>query len=168
MLGKRSEDAVSIDNKSSETNWRRRIYDALNVLQNSGAVEMDEKEISLPVDKSNMCGLVIAREELFTDMFIKKRNLANRRELLTERAKEYALLVGLLERRKVQPPEDLLPAPSLKEPAMYVSNPIKIEEGGAQEVAGLSTQIPQEFKIPFFLVAPKNNQKVTLFELSFL
>ena len=51
-----------------ENNWRRRIYDALNVLQNSGAVEMDEKLIKLPESKKNICGLLVTREELYKDL----------------------------------------------------------------------------------------------------
>ena len=50
-LTKRKPKSVSLIKQSAENNWRRRIYDALNVLQNSGAVNMDEKTIRLPDDK---------------------------------------------------------------------------------------------------------------------
>jgi hypothetical protein len=51
-----------------ENNWRRRIYDALNVLQNSGAVSMDEKIISLPQEKKKIVGLLVTKEELYKDL----------------------------------------------------------------------------------------------------
>lgn len=50
-ISKRKPKSVAWIKQSAENNWRRRIYDALNVLQNSGAVDMDEKTIRLPQDK---------------------------------------------------------------------------------------------------------------------
>lgn len=52
QLGKRKP-KVSATHETSENNWRRRIYDALNVLQNSGAVDMDELSIKIPEPKSS-------------------------------------------------------------------------------------------------------------------
>ena len=60
-LGKRT-------NYLLENNWRRRIYDALNVLQNSGAVNMDEKIITLPAEKKKLVGLLVTKEELYKDL----------------------------------------------------------------------------------------------------
>lgn len=51
-----------------ENNWRRRIYDALNVLQNSGAVDMDGKTIKLPDAKRKLVGLLVTKEELYKDL----------------------------------------------------------------------------------------------------
>lgn len=51
-----------------ENNWRRRIYDALNVLQNSGAVDVEGKLIKLPDNKKKMVGLLVTKEELYKDL----------------------------------------------------------------------------------------------------
>ncbi len=71
-LGKRG--SVDFDKQGTtyllENNWRRRIYDALNVLQNSGAVEIEGKRIRLPDSKKNQSGLVVTKEELYKDLVL--------------------------------------------------------------------------------------------------
>lgn len=80
---------------SQENNWRRRIYDALNVLQNSDAVCMDKKTISLPRGKKNLCGLLVLKEELFKDLYIKTKILKAKKELLEEKERELEVLKGI-------------------------------------------------------------------------
>lgn len=69
-LGKRSHSKLGLQGTKYllENNWRRRIYDALNVLQNSGAVDMEGKSIKLPEEKRKIVGLLVAKEELYKDL----------------------------------------------------------------------------------------------------
>ena len=112
-----------------ENNWRRRIYDALNVLQNSGAVEINEKTINIPKQKINLNGLIVLREELFKDLFAKKKIISELEKEWLKKVYDLGFLKGLVDSRKASCQE--------KEVAADEGN----EEGTAEEMLGKRVKV---------------------------
>lgn len=134
---------VRLFEKNSENNWRRRIYDALNVLQNSGAVD-GEKVIQIPKDKKDMTGLIVLREELYKYYYLKKTDYIQKEKLLAQKCFEAGLLQGLLAGRKASQSQPLPP--------------------GSENQGLTDTQQsaePRTIRLPFYVIPAEGSQKVT-------
>jgi hypothetical protein len=61
---------------------------------------MDSKTITLPDEKKQFVGLLITKEELFKDLFIKKKILQEKKAQLHSRGFEFGFLKGVVDGRK--------------------------------------------------------------------
>lgn len=113
----------------------------------------------------NMCGLLVLKEELFRDLFVKKRLFAEKKEQLTHKGQELSFLKGLISGRKKLKAAggnydfSELEMPSIKveqkdELSTLIENGVKIEEGASQVV----NTTPRVFKIPFYLLKADKGQ----------
>ncbi len=176
QLGKRKPKVV-LPPQSSENNWRRRIYDALNVLQNSGAVDMDALSIKIPQSKSNphspenLCGLLVLREHCYRNLFLLKNSITKHQQLLREKQSEKDFLEKQALAHKAG---DVLQLQTKLEEAFNIKLECKQDsqlEDGLQAVregrALVTTDpLPPQYALPFYLVPHTDGQHFSLDSIS--
>jgi hypothetical protein len=160
ILEKGSQEATNLVRKIYliliENNWRRRIYDALNVLQNSEAVNMDSKTITLPDDKKKLVGLLITKEELFKDLFIKKKLLQEKKLTLHSKGYELGFLKGIVDGRKALKKNLIRDDTNTLTNVTYLEGSMITKQAKVSEDSHdikIVTSVPRLFRIPFYLVS---------------
>lgn len=126
---------------------------------------MDQKTITLPTEKKRLVGLLVTKEELFKDLFIKKKILLEKKQKLHSKGFELGFLKGIIDGRKalkrtiVRDNESPSAQVKLVEGEKITQNS-KVSEDSAE--FSIVKNVPKLFKIPFYLV---NIPKETNIEL---
>lgn len=109
-----------------------------------------------------MCGLLVLKEELFKDYFIKKKNFAEKKERYIRLKSELAALEHLVDKHKKKPsqPSGFSKPLQIKLERGYediqLNSSIKLEDG-AMNIFG---EVPPVIKLPCYIMPHRNNQKV--------
>lgn len=130
---------------------------------------MDEKLIKLPQNKKNICGLLVAREELYKDLFVKKKLYQKKKEYLRAKGFELGFLRGLISQRKelkIDPVDKAKLEPKREEIKQEPEQEIEFKNGkpvnmSAQEKDSIIIDdVPLVLNIPFWLIPIKDDQNV--------
>ena len=121
----------------------------------------------LVCDSVDVCGLLVLREELYKDLFTKKKLLNERKKDLLYKEKELAVLNKIIAHRKKTRSssrgKDLSLSRAKLETSIvqnFAENAIKLEDNPTST----SPEGPSTFKLPVFILPHNSTEKVLLLE----
>ena len=126
---------------------------------------MDSKTITLPDDKKKLVGLLITKEELFKDLFIKKKLLQEKKLTLHSKGYELGFLKGIVDGRKALKKNLIRDDTNTLTNVTYLEGSMITKQAKVSEDSHdikIVTSVPRLFRIPFYLVSIPQNQKIEL------